>query len=283
VLAVPHPARYQKAKTLYASAERLGEGAEASERGTVLARFDLYREAARAALASVNEREAADLETLRMLLPGTPESALQRMAGTVATDEQLEDAALPQALTDLRAVATAALGVVEAPEAAMTGRVQRQVVRSAVTFLVVLALLPAAAGGVSHLFQPTDLAKGRPWRASSKLADCHPEQIECGGVRTPIFFHTLQENEPWVEFDLGPGAQFSSVHVYNRSDGWGDRTFPLQLEVGDDQKTWRPIIKSPSDEMKVWKAEFPTTTARFVRLRALRNTLLHLDSVRIYR
>jgi hypothetical protein len=47
-----------------------------------------------------------------------------------------------------------------------------------------------------------DLAASKPWRASSSLFVCNPAARECGGAATAIFFHTREEQDPWVEIDL---------------------------------------------------------------------------------
>jgi hypothetical protein len=61
-----------------------------------------------------------------------------------------------------------------------------------------------------------------------------------------------------------------------------DRATPLVIEAGDDQKSWRQLADRP-DVFQVWKAKFPSTTARYVRVRATRTTLLHFDAVKVFR
>jgi hypothetical protein len=145
--------------------------------------------------------------------------------------------------------------------------------------LGVTAALPLLPRGLSR-----DLAQGRPWRASSALAICHPEQLTCGNGRTSIFFHTRDEPEPWVELDLGPAARFSEVVVHNRRDGDRfvlDRAVPLILEVGDDQKAWRTLGRR-DESFGTWRVRFEPTSARYVRLRSPRTTMLHLDGVEVH-
>jgi hypothetical protein len=145
---------------------------------------------------------------------------------------------------------------------------------------VAIVLVPLLPG----LFEGKDLARGKSWRASSALAVCHPEKIQCGDGRTAVFFHTRQEDQPWMEIDLGAPTRFSAVAVYNRRDGAPDildRAVPLILEVGDDQQTWRTLGQI-NQSFSVWKPSFEPTTARYVRTRSPRNTWLHLDAVRVY-
>jgi hypothetical protein len=156
--------------------------------------------------------------------------------------------------------------------------VRRTLVLVAVTVFVT-GVTPFVPRGLS-----IDLAKGKPWRASSVLAECHPEQLTCGNGRTSIFFHTKDEPEPWVEIDLGSSTRFGEVVVHNRRDGDRfvlDRAVPLLLEAGDDQKTWR-LLGRRDESFGEWTARFEPMTARYVRLRSPRTTMLHLDSVEVH-
>jgi hypothetical protein len=134
---------------------------------------------------------------------------------------------------------------------------------------------------VSLQLEQVDLAKGKPWHASSALFPCYPERIDCGGAKTTIFFHTQEENEPWVVIDLQTPTQFKSISVVNRRDGAKERAVPLALEVSDDEKSWRQLARR-DEEFSVWKPSIEQTTARFIRLKALKKTYLHLDAVKVY-
>lgn len=274
--------RYQRAKVLFDAAERLQHDGPPSERGRQLARLDLYRQASWWGLVAMSPSSTKDWGNLLLGLPGVSERSTALLTATAEADEALDDAALSAAVADLAAVARRVMTLLEAPDRALQSYWHRQTVRAALGFMMGLVLIPSIAFGLTELLKPADLAKGKPWRASSKYADCYPHIISCGGARTAIFFHTLQENEPWVEIDLGAPTEFTSVEVWNRSDGWGDRAYPLALEVSDDQSSWR-FVNRQDEEQKVWRVKFQPLTARYVRLRALRNTILHLDSVRVYR
>lgn len=163
----------------------------------------------------------------------------------------------------------------------MRAQAFRRVTRRASWFVVVLGVLTFVLVVVPRLFAPADLASGKRWRASSMLEECHPERIDCGGVRTSIFFHTREEDQPWVEIDLGAPTTFSSVTVRNRSDGWQDRAVPLVLEVGDDRQAWRQLAQR-QEVFREWSPSFEQVTARYVRLRAAKKTFLHLEAVKVH-
>ncbi len=212
---------------------------------------------------------------------GLPERTVALLAATIDHDRALDDDSLNAAMLEVQATARAMLDSAEAPERFIAAREHWRIVRRVLSFVLMLVVMPFGYLFAQKAVELPDLAKGKPWRASSKFADCHPERIECAGVRTRIFFHTLQEKDPWVEMDLQAPTAFSSVSVYNRTDGVPERAVPLIVEVGDDQKTWRVLGRRDS-EFREWKVTFPTTTARYVRVRAPRETLLHLDAVKVH-
>ena len=146
--------------------------------------------------------------------------------------------------------------------------------------LVTFCLLAALALGI-WLYLPRDLAKGAPFRTSSVWAVCDPEKLLCGGFYMEIFFHTHIENEPWIEFDLGTPQKVSRLFVRNRHD-FRERAVPLVVEVSNDRKTFREVIRRDR-VFGAWLAEFRPVETRWVRLRVAKHqTALHLETVEIY-
>jgi len=126
-----------------------------------------------------------------------------------------------------------------------------------------------------------DLGKGAPWRVSSIGTECHPEKSECGGVTTKILFHTLLESNPWFEYDFGSPVSFSSLEIQNRSDFGPDRAVPLVVEVSNDDKSFKEVVRQP-DSFTTWSPHFPTQRARYLRLRVARDSILHLESIKVH-
>lgn len=121
-----------------------------------------------------------------------------------------------------------------------------------------------------------------PWRTSSTYSDpqcASPSQV-CDNEL--FFFATQNESNPWIEFDLGRTRDISKVHIANRVDcsGCSSRAVPLIVEVSQDQKTWSEVARRKQD-FTSWAAKFPSTEARWLRLRVPRRTFLHLKQVRI--
>ena len=124
-----------------------------------------------------------------------------------------------------------------------------------------------------------DLLRGRPWRASSLFEQGCESPAQSCEEQSHFFFHTREEENPWVEFDLGQAKRFSEVRVVNRTDCCRERAVPLVIEVSDDDVQWR-IIDVRKDKFVTWNTRFPTTQARWLRLRIAGNAMFHLRSVR---
>jgi len=128
----------------------------------------------------------------------------------------------------------------------------------------------------------SDLAQGAPWRTSSQyeLNNCRSPAQECaeGGS---VFFHTREEKDPWIEFDLGRQREISAVQVDNRLDCCSDRSIPLIVEVSQNHKKWTSVARQDA-EFKTWRATFEPVKAHWVRLRARKVTYLHLAKVQIF-
>jgi hypothetical protein len=156
------------------------------------------------------------------------------------------------------------------------GRVARAVIS---TFLAVGLVSLAAYGVSAH----TNLARKRPWRLSSSMGPCKPvDEGGCGAARPGIFFHTKEEESPWIEYDLGKATAFTSVLVENARDGLQERAVPLAVEISNDQVHWREVARATSSFAE-WSTSFPKVTARYVRFRVLHLTYLHLARVEIRR
>jgi hypothetical protein len=157
--------------------------------------------------------------------------------------------------------------------------------RRALTVTSVLGLVAAVLIGTAVIGSwreiQSDLARGRPWRVSSTYgaAGCKSPQQTCPDG-PDYFFHTAEEDRPWVEFDLGSVQTIGAVRVENRRDCCTERAAPLSVEISTDQKQWREVLHK-EDNFRSWKGEFTKVRARYVRLRATRRVSFHLAGVRI--
>jgi hypothetical protein len=167
----------------------------------------------------------------------------------------------------------------EAEDKVTSVLVQRWV-RVGILAIVIAVGVLLAYNAVVRAMQGPDLAASKPWKASSKAFECHPKEMECGGVRTSIFFHTAEEEKPWVEIDLGSPQTFGRLEVVNRDDCCSERAAPLVAEVSSDHEKWSEVARKP-DTFREWTAKFNPTTARYVRLRVDRRSTLHLVRVSV--
>jgi len=143
------------------------------------------------------------------------------------------------------------------------------------------AIAIACVLGVSAARRGPDLAAGKPWRASSSLDECHPEQRWCAGSRTTIFFHTREDPAPWLEIDLQSVQRISRVEITNRTD-FGERALPLLVELSSDGAKYWPVARRAT-AFKQWDAKFSPHPARYVRLTVQRQSYLHLERVSVRR
>jgi hypothetical protein len=93
-----------------------------------------------------------------------------------------------------------------------------------------------------------------------------------------LFFHTAEEESPWVEIDLGELREIDRVMVENRDDLAADRAVPLVVELGDPARRYHEVARRV-EVFDHWTATFPKQQARYVRLLVPRKTILHLKNV----
>jgi len=183
---------------------------------------------------------------------------------------------------ELRKLAESLLFKVGERTRVVQGVLLQRAFRLSLLFLMVLLVGAGLVWERKTREERSDLARGAPWRASSKWEDagCSSPDQQCDNSPA-MFFHTKEEKDPWVEFDLGALRQVATVQVDNRVDCCMDRTIPLIVEVSDNHKRWRQVARRDT-EFKTWRATFSPTSARWVRLRINRESLLHLARVRIF-
>jgi hypothetical protein len=95
-----------------------------------------------------------------------------------------------------------------------------------------------------------------------------------------IFFHTDEEDHPWVEIDLNGRRKVHRVTIENRRGSTAERAVPLVVELRDAGGNYHEVARR--DEIfSTWDAEFPSEEATAVRLVVPRVTFFHLSNVQI--
>ncbi|HTQ05969.1 MAG TPA: discoidin domain-containing protein [Polyangiaceae bacterium] len=184
---------------------------------------------------------------------------------------------------DLAVFARTLLANVEAPRVRLDRIYLQRFLRSGGLLFLLVAVAVAAFSTHSWNERQRDIARGRPYRTSSVYTGvgCHSPDQDC--PESPFFFfHTLEDDRPWVEIDLGGKRKFSAIKIVNREDCCGERAVPLAVEVSNDRKTWREVARR-EDTFNTWYAEFPTVSAHYVRAISLHKTLFHLRRFSVLR
>jgi hypothetical protein len=256
---------------------------------------ELYRQSvywASCALASRSDENAgtsydqAIWDTLdeQLLVAAAPDRALQ-LRNSLRSGSFVYFAELPAAeqkvlSVELRKLSELLLAKVNERSLALHAVFWQRVGRFSLLLLLLLAIVGGAVWERNTREGRRDLAEGKPWRASSMFQPgcVSPAQV-CSESPT-LFFHTIEEKDPWIEFDLGTVQEVSGVRADNRTDCCADRAIPLVVEVSENHKRWRTVARQDV-EFTSWRATFGPVKARWVRLKAHKVTYLHLSRVRI--
>jgi hypothetical protein len=173
------------------------------------------------------------------------------------------------------------------PLSAVERQVQRIRVRRVAHVLSVGVLLVVLLGFVRqylhHLERQHDLAPHASWTTSSvhPLGACSSPVQNCAGGED-YFFHTKQQTDPWITFDLGKPCRFSALEVDNRLDCCAEQAVPLVVAVSMDGKRFRDVTRTDFEFIST-RFDFEPVEARYVRLHVPKpDAILHLSRVGVY-
>lgn len=147
--------------------------------------------------------------------------------------------------------------------------------------LVVLGVL--AWGSGATLFHPQNLARHKSVQSSSAAYDTRPSGAVDGIRYGQLGFHSGSEHAPWLVVDLERVTAVREVRVYGRADCCFDQSVPLALETSNDGVTFNEVARrtKPFTQYEPWIVRL-ATSARFVRLRTHRQSVLVLSELEIY-
>lgn len=221
-----------------------------------------------AVLRALVEREA-DLAVLRRVAAESFVARAERSEAEVAQDAET----VRRVANELLHVATAPRRELDAIRAARVGRLG--------TLLAIVGLVFFGGyKGVVAATLPPDLAKGRPWSASSSYPNFSAAEHTCDGTETFVLFHTREEENPWFQIDLGTAQTVKRLDVRNRMDGLRERAVPLVAEISENGRDWKEVARRTA-VFDTWTAKFTPVKARYVRLKVQRRTFLHLEQVAV--
>lgn len=260
---------------------RQGSGAPAA--------LSLYRQSAWLALlgqqASPRGLPLADalaaLSEDRLLFAAGGSAGLAHVRYLLLERASIDDALLPdeKIAEDAKSLRTFTYALLDAklgPAQRVAELKAQRAVRLLLSTALITLLTILAVWGVRRMTTAPDLAANKPWKASSQFLPCYPAQHRCGEAHTDIFFHTNEENNPWLQIDLKAKTRFSRIEVVNRRDCCSDRAVPLVIEVSQDGEKWREIARQAAS-FREWETNVAPVEARYVRARSLKRTWLHLE------
>lgn len=185
-----------------------------------------------------------------------------------------EEEAIERDARTVRDFVAALIVRAEQPYLLLEGLLLRRTFNLVALFAAVLALVFASAFGVHKALLGPNLADGKPWRTSSQYPGFNAQTQVCDGHLVNIFFHTQEEDSPWLEFDLQTPTTVKKIELSNRED-YQERAIPLVVELSQDGTKWVQVARH-NDVFNEWSQSIPRQKARFVRFRASRRTFLHL-------
>jgi hypothetical protein len=100
-------------------------------------------------------------------------------------------------------------------------------------------------------------------------------------------FHTLQDNQPWWQVDLGAQYPLAKALIHNRCDTAARNTRIIVL-TSDDGKAWRQVYQHNGQvfygftDGKPLEVALKGEKARFLRIQLPNQEFLHLDEVEVY-
>ena len=232
-------------------------------------------------------RAARDAE--QTLARGAPERALalyRELAGRGITGLVADDAPGPSTEERLSRARRSVAGWLRQELAVEIGRsdaawlVLRRV-------LVVMACGALAIPVLVRAGEHAEVGVGARWVASS-----HVRKARRTGVLPhrgfffsppPYFFHTREDDEPWLSIDLGKAQTVTAVELRNRLDCCRDRALGVSVELGKNAQSMFSVAKySAPEPFRTWRVAVLPTVARFVRIVGTPHQSLHLSDVQVF-
>ena len=130
-----------------------------------------------------------------------------------------------------------------------------------------------------------DLARGKAVTQSSHQDGTPgPRALVDGQLESGVGTQTQSDDRPWMKIDLGAPTPIGAIRVYNRDDGSQDASFPLEIQISDDDEHWKAIARRDLmfTQQWPWRLDCGATRARYVRLMAMKTTVLGLSEVEMF-
>lgn len=278
-----------------AARSRLDAAAQLRQAGRDLPAILLYREgiitlgkvliAARGqAPEGVSYNGGETLERFTSLLADEHLALSANLRDVMRLAEPLELDALPSRALASRADALASLTARLLERIEPTSRERSLYVKYAPFASVVLTLLCALGSVAYFALLPTNLAKGRPAIASSATYETRPEGVVDGKDYGRFGYHSEVEASPWIRVDLGRKYHLTEIKIFGRHDCCYDQSVPMLCEVSADGEQFDGVAtkSEPFEQIEPWVISPKGVSARYVRVRTLRESVLVLSELEVY-
>lgn len=181
--------------------------------------------------------------------------------------------------TDAAMAAHAAVRAATAPYRRALVELSRVLAAAGLVALLSTAVVAMVSPAARRRLFPRDLAAGRPWTASS--ADQGLPATGTGpSSEGNLFFHTLNEHDPFVEIDLGGEHVVRGVRIDNRVDCCQERAPPLNVEIWTG--TGWQLIAQRRTVFEVWRSDVGPVRTSKIRFRRPGESYFHLRRISVY-
>jgi hypothetical protein len=162
------------------------------------------------------------------------------------------------------------------PKEIRRARIVRVIVASAV---VVVAL----AWAVNWLITAPNIALHKPTTASSFWPGSPAEGLTNGVNEGGYAVATNFEHEPWIRLDLENVYKISSIVIVPRGDGHAEEQVPSVVETSENGTEWSEVARRTEtfSQLFPWKVSASGKRARYIRVRALKQTVLALAEIEV--
>ncbi len=180
----------------------------------------------------------------------------------------------------LKTVTHAWIARLEQRQKAVANVLLRRIIRTGLLALMLVVVIASTSLWVREKLRPPNLAIGKPFVTSSAWGTLGTQGV-VPAAPEPFFFHTSEEQNPWIEIDLQSDQDIVAFDVLNRKDCCKDRAVPLIAEGSTDRVTWQELARAPA-VFSTWNMKIAKTKLRYFRLRIGRANSLHLSHVALY-
>lgn len=111
----------------------------------------------------------------------------------------------------------------------------------------------------------------------------------CDGTINGLWgFHTINENQPWWQVDLGGLVSLDRIRLYNRCDAFANRAARFLLLLSDDGVAFRTVYEHDGTvfyghtDSKPLEVALNGERSRYVRIQLPGADYLHLDEVQVF-